>query len=114
MFGLMLKSTHVAAMKRAAIDVATAETARDKALGDLVRMATDRDNVRDSRDMAYRRCTHLEAEVAKLERDIAGLVPDAEAHRARRAKQTLNLRQFRKGHLGGSAGIAANGSEARV
>jgi hypothetical protein len=51
-------------------------------------------NARDSRDIAMRRVTHLEAEVEKLAADLAGLLPDAEKYRAQRAKAKLNLRQF--------------------
>jgi chromosome segregation ATPase len=51
-------------------------------------------SARDSRDIALRRNSHLEAEVEKLAADVAGLLPDAEKYRAQRAKAKLNLRQF--------------------
>lgn len=51
-------------------------------------------SARDSRDIAFRRCTHLEAENAQLARDIEGLLPDAERYRAQKAVRTRNLKQF--------------------
>lgn len=53
--------------------------------------ATSRAEVESSRDIALRRAAHLEAEVAQLMRDIAGLLPDAERYRAQKAKRSMNL-----------------------
>jgi uncharacterized coiled-coil protein SlyX len=60
-----------------------------------------------SRDSEYRINAHLRTEIDKLERDIAGLLPDAETYRAQKAKRCANLRQFRKAEADASDTVPA-------
>lgn len=103
MFGYISKQKHNEAMD--GLREIAAELRRTIELREIVirKVQSERDDARSDRDIALRRAAHADAEVAQLTKDIAGLLPDAEKHRARKARQTKNLRQFRSAHPVASA-----------